>query len=348
MTEVINQPIIPKLPGVSLPTVVRPPTPSFPVKIPQVKKPSTIKIPSPTPVVEINPVIDASTYVQIIDNNLENELNNLGYVIINKIIVKSNNNHQEIKFLKAINKRCQKVFIYVDVAGYASNNNNIIIIENNNNLLPYSIKNGTHNCIGVEVSGVFFEYGDNSLCTIMKGENDLKFKETNYAFHTESDKHDTIFKGCFVTYPIIKLSELRAHPDIMLDNTNKVIRRLRNSEDSYERKELTKTHHSLEKLNNTFDVFNQACNNSTGNLVSSLRQLEEMNLFYINNPPQTEEEREKYQKVRENLIRANDNIVKLICVMKKAAAEQKNLEKINTDIENITCYLNKEFVDLCL
>lgn len=346
MTTVINSQTIPKLQGVSLPGSTKPPVPNFPGKNPSIKNPAMIKIPTPKPVMEITPVVDASTYYDIIEENLENELNGLGYVIIAKIAVKYNNK-EEIKFLKAINKMCQKVFIYVDVTGYCSKNNNIIIVENDNNLLPYSVKNGTHNCVGVEVSGVFFEYGSNSLCSIMRGDNDLKFKETNYIFNSETNKHEVMFDGCFVTYPILKLSEIREAPCIILENTNKVIRRLRNIEDSHERAELLKTHNSLEKLNETFNMFNHACNNSTENLVKSLRKLDHENLYYINNPPQTEDEKEKYKMIRENLIMVNDNIVKLICVMKKAAAEKKNLEQINFNIENITDYLNKEFVDLC-
>jgi uncharacterized coiled-coil protein SlyX len=204
-----------------------------------------------------------------------------------------------------------------------------MIIENNVNSLSYSIKHGAYNCVGTDVSGIVFEYGTNSICTIMRGDNDLKFNEVNYVFNQNS--HNSSFEGCVITYPIIKLSELKVNPDIILCNTDIVTRRLRNTEDSYERQELAHTDCALEQLNEALCNFKEVCNHSTHNLISSIHNLK------------TLQEQEYNEELRNDLVKSNDNIVKLICVMKKVASKRKEMEKMTHEIDELTNYLKSQF-----
>jgi len=347
MTDAIPMPILPVLPGISLSTSQK--TIPFPTN--KTITQSTKKIvPRPKTLIEITPLVNnkfsvvpkeslsktstfpvqgGSPLLPVIVTkdtiNIENELHKLEYSVISKIFT------QKLKFLKAINNKGQKVYIYIDVQEYSSiTDYDIMIIENDVNSLSYSIKNGAYNCVGTDVTGVVFEYGINSICTIIRGENDLKFNETNYVFNYKNQSHNLSFEGCVITYPIIKLSELRVNSDIILCNTDIVTRRLRNAEDSYERQELAKTDSTLEQLNEALCNFKETCNNSTRKLICSIEHLKNL------------QEQQCNEELQNDLIKSNDNIVKLICVMKKVASKRKEMEKITYEIKELTDYLSSQ------
>jgi len=313
MTD-LNLPVLPVLPGISLSSSQKiPPFPvsKTPVPIKKVKfVKSSIEIPHPKLILE-------EISVNVIDNNdLENELKEFGYHIINKIAT------PKLFFIKATNKKGQKVYIYIDTLEIPKNHD-VMLIDDNNNLLSYSTKHGAYNCSGTDVSGIVFEYGTNSICTIMRAENDLKFAERNYLFNHNSQSHNLTFDGCVITYPVIKLSEIRVNPGLVLCNTDLVTRRLRNTEDSYERQELANTDCALDQLNEALCVFKQTCNNSTHKLMTNIQHL-----------------RECPEPSYNDLVKSNDDIIKLICVMKKVASKKKDIERLTYEIEELTQYLS--------
>lgn len=326
MSEIISMPILPVLPGISLPQSQK--SIPFPVSksiVQPTKKimPKSLRVP-----INESPVVNKAESLPVIiiqdlqTSDIDNELSGLGYLVINRITT------QKLQFLKAINKKGQKVYIYIDVIGSSSiKDNDIVMVETNVNLLSYSIKNGAYHCVGTDVIGVVFEHGTNSICTIMRGDNDLNITEMNYAFN--QNEHNLSFEGCIITYPIIKLSELKVNPEIVLYNTDVVTRRLRNSEDSYERQELVNMDCALDKLNEVLYEFKQTCNNSTHKILSTIQDLKIM------------QECEEYD-LQDELIKSNDNIVKLICIMKKVASKRKEMEKITNEIEQLTSCLSSE------
>lgn len=314
MTD-LNLPVLPILPGISLSSSqkIHPfPVSKTPVPIKKVKLvKGSIEIPQPKIILE---------EIQANDNiaDLENELKEFGYHVINKIAT------PKLYFFKAANKKGQKVYIYIDTLEIPKNND-VILIDDNNNLLSHSIKHGAYNCSGTDATGIVFEYGTNSICTIMRAENELKFAEKNYLFNHNSKSHNLTFDGCVITYPIIKLSEIRVNPDLVLCNTDLVTRRLRNTEDSYERQELAYTDCALDQLNEALCVFKQTCNNSTHKLMTNIQHLRQCpEPSYI------------------DLVKSNDDIIKLICIMKKVASKKKDIERLTYEIEELTQYLSSQ------
>lgn len=329
MSDVTSMPVLPILPGISLPSSQKnipfPTNKTIPLSTKKsIPKPQLPQLPKT--LVEETIIIKQSNNKNTINLKLidiNNELLELGYSVICKVVT------EKLQFLKAVNKKGQKVYIYVDISEYFSiTEYDIMIIENNINSLSYSIKNGAYNCVGTDVSGIAFEYGTNSICTIMRGDNDLKFNEMNYVFNSQA--HSIAFEGCVITYPIVKLSELKVNPDIILSNTDIVTRRLRNAEDSYERQELIQTDCALEQLNEALCNFKQTCNNSTHKLICSIQHLKNI------------QEERCDEDLRDELTKSNDNIIKLICVMKKVASKRKEMEKITREIEELTNYLNSQ------
>lgn len=343
MSDKILMPVLPILPGISLPQSQK--TIPFPSTNNKNAIKSNKKIMPKSYSIRVDESLEVNDTLHSTNNVIENELTQLGYSVINKIVTSKS------QLLKAINKKGQKVYIYIDVLGCSSiNENEIMITETNINSLSYSIKNGAYNCVGTDVIGVVFEYGINYICTIMRGDNDLKFNETNYVLshnnhnhthnnhthnnhtHNNHDNHNNLsFEGCVITYPMIKLSEVKANPDCVLYNTDIVTRRLRNAEDSYERQELLNTDLALEQLNDALCNFKIVCNNSTNKVIMNIQELKNMEECQDNN-----------EKLRNDLVKSNDNIIKLICIMKKVANKRKEMEKIANEIQELTNCLNSQ------
>lgn len=379
MTDTLSLPKIPELPGMTIskgttatpfpvPTKTTPrkgknipvPIPTMPNRPHSPYSPTISVIPQPKKeiiseskteiILETSCKIisqESNSYEDIISHNMESELTNLGYRILNKIIVSDINGNKKVLYLKAINLKGQKVFIYVDVPGFTSmHQHDLVLIENNNgNIIPYSTKNGACDCAGTDVSGIAFEYGTNSVCTLLRENNYLKLNESNYTFINIIDNNSRQ-EGCIISYPIIRLSEIRISPEILLNNTDIVIRRLRNAEDSYERGELTSTHNSLENLNITWQNFNCVFNDITMKLATSLKQCDDYNNIYLANPPCDDEYKEKFHKLQYALAKRHEGIIMLTCAMKKVANKRREIDCLNKDVDEIIKYLEKEFAGI--
>jgi len=321
MSDKIPMPILPVLPGISLPqsqkTIPFPTSPNKATTKKIMPKSHQMKIS-----VDETITITKTELPMLAKNNIEAELIELGYSIIDIMV------SDKIKLLKTINKKGQKVYIYIDDMTDIVSNNKTMITETNVSILPYSVKTGAYNCVGVDVIGLVFEHSVNCICTIIRGDNDLKITETNYIKNHSNNHSNNHFEGCVIAYPMIKLSELKINPDFVLHNTDIVTRRLRNTEDSHERKELQETDCALEQLIEALCEFKSTCNNSTHKIIMNIQELKN--------------DQECNENLRDSLIKSNDNIIKLICVMKKVAGNRKEMSKMTNDIKELTNYLNSE------
>jgi hypothetical protein len=55
-----------------------------------------------------------------------------------------------------------------------------------------------------------------------------------------------------------------------------------------------------------------------------------------------EECQDNNEKLRNDLVKSNDNIIKLICIMKKVANKRKEMEKLANEIQELTNCLNSQ------
>lgn len=303
-------------------------------------------------------------YQGVISNaSLENELINSGYAPISRIVVASDNGDKRTQYIKAINKNGQKVFVQLDVSGYTSaRSTDLTFVESNKaTIVPYSIKTGAMNCVGNNTCGVAFECGNDAVCVLSRGaddKNDMQPKEANYVYVEKHAPSSMVIEseGSTIAYPVVRLSEIRANPDLVLENTNIATRRLRNS--SYEAllSDLSNTQKSIVKLWQEFSHFDQARYNNATKLNASLTQLELYNDKYneiLNSSENkqivlTDEEKDRYRLIQHNLMIRNDSIVSLLKAMKKVADKHSEMERITKEIRDITEFLNRELVNVDL
>src|SRR5690606_12917323 len=100
----------------------------------------------------------------IVKVSLENELLNMGYTLMNKVII-NENGHNKTHFIKAKNRKGQNVYILIDVDGYTTVDDNDLILKEYKNIsiIPHSIKSGALNNACNEVHGVAFECNSNAI-----------------------------------------------------------------------------------------------------------------------------------------------------------------------------------------
>lgn len=289
---------------------------------------------------------ESSNYQGLVSNSsLENNLYSNGYTPTSKIVLTSDNNQKKAQYIKAINKNGQKVYIYIDVPGYTTvKSTDLTLLKNNDNtVIPHSLKSGAVQCAGKDVSGVAFECGSNSVCTILREDDDLTPKESNYVFvEKQPYNHD----NTIMSYPIIRLSELKEHPDLILENTNTVIIRLRNAAYSKALQELAATEEVITNLNNAFLNFNRMREDVATKLNGTVSQLKKWNQDYMKNPPTTDIGKEKHRILKHNLALRNDNVELLLRLTTKVADIKEQIDEAASKIIEMTEVAEQEFADV--
>jgi len=308
---------------------------------------NVVKIKLPNPFVEIkNEDKSYGEYQGIITNSsLERELVNNGYNPISRIMVKGD--ERKTKYIKANNKKGQIVFILIDTNGYTSSKDNDITLMDTNNatVIPYSSKMGAYSCAGKDVCGIAFECGSDSICILSHGDIDPTPIESNYVF-VETKMDTGKVSNTVMPYPIIKLSEIRANPNLILKNTDLVTRRLRNSNYNAELNAFNALQQSLQKLNNSVNKFSMITQNAAAGLTRTLAQLDEWNDIYLENPPVNDEAKEKYRRLQYNLSHRNQGVSNLLRIMNKVSDKSKILELIGKEINELADLCEKEFANV--
>lgn len=281
---------------------------------------------------------------------LENELLNAGYAPLSKIVIQADNNNKRTQYIKAINKKGQKVFILIDVNGYTTARaSDLTLIESSKvNVVPYSLKTGAYNCAVNDVCGVAFECGTDGVCVLTRDNQDLSPKEANFVYVEQHTPAAATMEseGSIMTYPVVRLSEIRVNPTLVLANTDTVTRRLRNSTYKALYQELITTHQAILNLNNAFIRFNQMQTTTASKLNKSLTESEQINELYVKNPPLTDEAKDKYRKLQYNLAYRNEAITTLIRSVKKVADTRTDIISITKQINDITDFCDQQFANI--
>lgn len=317
-----------------------------------------VRVPTPSTGLPVRPTaeimqqeFEVRDYQGIIQNaSIENELLNAGYAPLSKIVVRTDAGQRRTQYIKAVNKKGQKVFILVDVPGYTTaRSTDLTLIEAQTvNIVPYSLKTGAYECAGRDVCGVAFECGSDAVCVLTRGNQDLTPKEANFVYVEQQGPAAATLEseGSIMTYPVIRLSEIRANPALVLQNTDTATRRLRNAAYQAAIQDLASSQQSIGRLNEAFLRFDTVRNNAAVKLARTLQQLEQWNEVYISNPPATDELKDRYRRLQANLVRRNDGISTLLRIMRRVADKRAEVDVITREINELTDLAEKEFANV--
>lgn len=285
---------------------------------------------------------------EIVDENLEAELFAYGYIPKNKIVIKNTEGEYTSVYVKAVNRMGQIVYILLDTDNNPNNiGSDLTLIESKTgNILPYSLKLGAIKMAGMNVSGVAFECDKNGLCVLSNRitDNNIQAVEYNFTFVEEKTPAATVVEnyGCNMSYPVVKLSEIKANNNLVTEGSNIVTRKLRNASYNAYEQDLCSLKESIITLNQKFDTFTQIYQSYKHKLSDTLTLLEQWNAHYICHPPQNECDKKKAELIFQNITTRNNYINYLICGMKRVAENKNQVDKISENVDEF----NNLFIEI--
>lgn len=305
---------------------------------------------SPRPELNQNAMSNRSSQLGSVPNRatgVENELITLGYTPVSWIGVSDRNNMQ---YLKAVNRRGQTVFILIDNEPGLIRTSDLTLIESKTgSSIPTTYRNVASQCTK-DVCGVAFECGNDALCTLVQTENALEPEETNFVLVEQSPSSASATIESTegqMSYPVVRLSEIRANPALVLENTDRAMRRLRNASYVAQLQELGYLQQSIITLNKKVTQFNVMRERVAKELNQSLTELEGIARAYdrpCDNPSEYEER--EYSALQAQLLQRNQWIGSLINRMKMVADKRMELDRISDQIHSITLASNQDFANV--
>ena len=342
-----SSPAVVTFPSASGPRVSPVSIPTTPPSTLILSEMSSSRLPTRRDVQLMNENVEIRDYQSILSNaSLERELLDRGYSPTSKIVVEDSDGEKHTEYIKATNSNGQTVFILVDANGYTTARDSDLTMVKSNaaSIVPYSMKSGAYSCASKESCGVAFECGSDSVCVLTRGADNLSPQESNFVYSSgNSDQDDTASLSSVMTYPVVKLTEMRASPEIVLRNSDRVTRSLRNTAYSSLQEDLRSLQDSINKLNSAYLRFDQVRTAYAPKINNTLRQLEEMNAQYKNSPPTTDSDKQKYLLVQKNMARRNEHNVQLLKAMKHVSDERALIEESASRISDLANYLEHEF-----
>ena len=330
--------------------------PNSPKKKPSLKTiDKVLKITPDTEKVNIPTLNDDQ--VDIIDNEvddeIETELLSYGYIPLSNINIQ--NDHGEIinQYIKALNQMGQKVYILLDDDNIQNLDSDLTLVETKNgNIIPFSLKSGSLKMAGMDTAGIAFECDQNGLCVlnnVMNEEDEnLTSVESNFTFVEERTNSAAVVEnyGCHMSYPVVKLSEIRVNNTLVMDGANMVTRKLRNSSYNAYLQDMIHVQSSILELDVQNNALLELLQVNAAKLNESLATLESWNKYYLENPPQTDCDVKKHNLIIHNMRIRNDYIAYLICGMKRVAEYKPQIDKLTNGIQEFNEFFNNQFDNL--
>lgn len=272
--------------------------------------------------------------------SIENNLSEHGYTLLNRLVI-TDSEQGKAQYLKTVNKYGQVVYVLVDVEGFTTTKDtDLMLTECDSNPLPHSLKVGACDLARNDVYGIVLESGTDMISVISRDE-DLQVNERSYTFTSPRESFSDV-----LTYPLIRLSELRSCPDLVLEMADTVTRRLRNAAYTSVQKQLQEELKSAEALFVALSNFAEVSTHVASKLAQTVQLLDEWNKIYIETPPVTDEGKEKYRKLKFNLAHRNAATTSLLHSMKLVSEHKKTLDRITTQVAEVTDVVARQFANV--
>ena len=288
----------------------------------------------------------------VIDTTIEKELIKHGYVPINTISIQNDKKVQIDRYIKALNKMGQKVYILLDVDNQDNLDADLTLVETKKgHLLPYSFKSTAIGIASMDVSGVAIECDKKGLCvlanTIQDCDDHLTTHESNFTF-LEPNQVNTVVEneGCYLSYPVVKLSEIRINNQLVLEGTNIVTKKLRCTDYQNALNDLNQVEADIKELTDSFVDFKNVIQANVSQIKTTIKELEEYNQYYMDHPPCEDCDYKKYSLIKHNLMLRHDYNIYILCGMKRIIEQKSNLDYMIQNLHDLTDFFDKQLCSL--
>lgn len=339
-TQVVSQPSAPpeKFSTVTLPNVAPVSIMTTPRAV-HVNNPQVPKIES---TIEDKPEINAK--------NVDTELLSYGYVPINKVLLGQGSEAQRIKYVKAYNPYGELVYIFLDGEGMCQGNLCTTMDEvKTGTIIPSTLRMTAAECNNLDVCGLAFEC-EEGICTLhRRKDNPVEFDEQLFAHSRliNTPGRDYLWgKTMALPYPIVRLSEIRANPSLVLAATDESFKRMRNTFYDLTIKELAETGGLYNRLDQEARKFQNNAKIFSSNLMNDIIQLENFAEEHksLRNP--SEDQKQNYRLILSNLRKRHEFLEEYLRHVDHYSRAQTQLSSMIEDLAKLNMKMERTIGNL--
>ena len=258
------------------------------------------------------------------DQTIEKKVADLGFAPIKKTLVKRPNGQIEANYIKVTDKNGYQSYIKLNVdANVMVRPEDLTTIESvDASNIPYSIRISALDKVGLDVSGVAYEC-DKGICVLNKGNPDSKASETFLSYIEKPIKSNIVEAEMPVPYPVVRLSDVLENPTLVMRNIEKSSINIRAEMAASYVKHLNEMVTINSEEFKGLDLSMKASGIAMNQIMGSLVSLEKLRRVYDFNPPTTLEQKQKYDKVVDNIRIRYDKLNQLLRITNEAIRQYK-------------------------
>lgn len=328
--------------------VLQPPVPSGP-SIPLV--PSTAI--SPVPVDLPIPLVPSpTTSVQFLPSNLmnqniENKLLDLGYTPKETIIRKLSDSQREAKYIRAIDNRGNSVLIELNVeSNIAVQPSDLTTVESSPVIsIPYSIRSGIFEAAGKQISGVAYDC-TSGICIMSNDPVTMKPVDKFLTIVEKPSARVALEQDSFLASPIIKLSDIIENPTLINNIVQTATENIRKAVLKAFSSDLDINQRSFDQLTSKVPNTLRAMSIAMTKIVTSLEVYEKARKVYDINPPVTQQAKNEYDLIVLNIRKRQDMIRRLLATTKSLELIRNKFNELSADMDNIIRDLDNNYTDV--
>lgn len=270
------------------------------------------------------------------EKTVESKLRMLQMNPLTRIVVKSrkknsNGSKNTVKayYMKASTRRGYTFYIQLDTDdNVMSKTKNIDTVKSKRSrLISPSLRSGTYDIVKlIGACGVAFE-NDSEICTMTRSDDDYKPKELVLSTNIKNENEN------FITYPVVRLSQLLTTPIETEKVIEETVRELKNIEYGNCQETITNVVETTNELNLEIEELNNTMTNFFSNLGQHISEAEgHVSTNHVNEKSSVRL-RNLYDIMTQalSLCKINDSIVENL---KKAVTKSKDLTKALSDFNN--------------
>ena len=293
--------------------------------------------------------VENLNYEDVINKaNFEELLLTMGYAILEKIIVNTSDRGPVVRYLKAVNKNGQTLYIDINIEGYVSSEGASTLLEETNvTAVPYSTKISAIQCSKLDICGVAFNC-ENGVCMVRRGD-DMKPQEQNLI--RTVNKNPGGISGIadvekMIPYPMILLSEIFSQPDAMLQAVAEYTKTSLN--DAYQT-----MHNQLPAMIDSINRLMQVAQNIasvepriSADLKQALDQMNSIDMLWMQNPPKDARQRANFEKFKYNLRLKNDQASDFVSIYNKVLEQRIVIDDVRANLDNLFILIKQKLSNI--
>ena len=271
-------------------------------------------------------------------------LSRAGYLPLDKVITKDENNLLMCKYIKAMDNSGRTVFVDMDCEGLVSvdPNNMTMTRVSNASVVPYSTKMGAYECTSSDVCGVAFEC-EGEVCTLQRSAESMEPRETVFAeVHNRQNGSNGVLSNQPIAYPIVSLTDIKKNPEQVACSIKVSHDRMRNVAFGQCRKDTDQTVMATEMLANEIERFNNNRKSVSQKLADTIAEFETMDAGLNRQAPSARKNKLK-RTVQYNLRKRNDLVVDHLKLCESVNARANRIMELAEEIKALNDYAAQLF-----